>query len=289
MLDALRQITIVGTGLLGASLGLALKERGFSGKIVGVGRRLTTVNRARQLGALDEASTDLAQAVEHSDLLILAAPLGQFEPIFQSLAACEHHGLVITDVGSTKSQVCALARRYLLAPGQFVGSHPMAGSEQQGPDAASAQLFHGKPCILTPESDTNGDAVKLVRELWQTLGMRVLAMSPGEHDEQVALISHLPHLVAVVLVDLAARYAAMDVASTGFADTTRVASGDANIWADVFASNRQALVQAIDEMTGELAKARQMIADNRHDETLAWLRKSKAVRDAWMSGKTGNG
>ncbi len=283
-MDRLQQVTIVGTGLLGTSLGLALKTRNLAERVVGVGRQVATVERARDLGAVDDVATDVAAAAAPSDLVVLATPLGQFPAVFAALASCDRPDLTVTDVGSTKADVCRLARTHLKRPQRFIGSHPMAGSERQGPDAGSADLFNGKPCILTPEADADPAALTLVRDLWLTLGMRVLVMAAPHHDAQVARISHLPHLLAVLLVDLAARHGSLDVASTGFADTTRIASGDPHIWADVFTSNRDAVLTAIDAFTADLAQARHLIAQGDPAQLLHWLTQSKTTRDNWQSG-----
>ncbi len=281
MTEPLRQVTIIGTGLLGASLGLALKKQGLAQRIVGVGRNAATVERARARGAVDVAAADVAEACREAELVVLATPLSSFEQLFHALSAVEQPDWIITDVGSTKSSVCGLARRYLKYPKRFVGSHPMAGSEQQGPDAACADLFAGKPCVITPEPDTDPAALERVSRLWTDLGMRVLRMSAADHDAAVARISHLPHLLAVLLVHLADRGGALEVASTGFADTTRIASGDPHLWADVFLHNRDAVLATIDALTADLTTARHLIAAADPAVLTDWLAQAKQARDAW--------
>ncbi len=281
-MDHVKQITIVGTGLLGASCGLGLRAAGFAGLIVGVGRRIETPKRARRLGAVDTATTDLGPAVRNSQLVILATPLSSFAPLLEQLAKHLHEGLVITDVGSTKQQVCADARRLLPTPSHFVGSHPMAGSEQHGPDAARADLFHNKPCIITPEADTLSATQQTVEALWTMLKMRVLKMSPAQHDHQTARISHLPHALSVLLVELAAKHDALDLASTGFRDTTRLASGDPKVWLDIFATNHHAIAQAIDEFTQRLTQFRNHLTQGDQEAILQLLQQNKQTRDAWV-------
>ncbi|MDP7349094.1 MAG: prephenate dehydrogenase/arogenate dehydrogenase family protein, partial [Phycisphaeraceae bacterium] len=188
----------------------------------------------------------------------------------------------ITDVGSTKQQVCAAASRLLADPGCFIGSHPMAGGEQHGPSAARADLFGEKPCIITPGENASETRLALVESLWQTLGMRTMRMSAADHDRTVAQISHLPHLAAVLLVELAARGGAMDVASTGFADTTRVASGDPGLWADIFETNRDAMVAAIDTLCDDLNGFKQLLAGKDTASLLELLERAKTARDQWM-------
>ena len=282
-MDKVRQITIVGTGLLGSSCGLGLRAAGYSGRIVGVGRRALTVERARELGCIDEAATSLEAPVRGSDLVILATPLSHFAGLLQELAGYDHPGMVVTDVGSTKQQVCAEACRWLPDPTRFVGSHPMAGGEQHGPDAASADLFRGKPCIITPESDTNPEAIRTVEALWAMLEMRVVQMPAEDHDHHVARISHLPHALAVLLLDMVHKQGGLELASTGFRDTTRVASGDADVWLDIFTANRQSLIDAVDAFTGQLADFRELLATTDNEKLMELLRHSKDVRDDWIS------
>ena len=279
------QVTVVGTGLLGGSIGLGLRAAGYGGRIVGVGRREQTVRRAVALGCMDEATTDLTEAVgaEARMLVVLATPLGVGERLLTQLAGVGRADMVVTDVGSTKQRVCAAARRLLPRPGRFVGSHPMAGGEQHGPDRADAGLFRDKPCIITTEPDTDADALSTVESLWSTLGMRLIRMSATEHDRRTAAISHLPHAVAALLVDLGARAGGLDIASTGFRDTTRVASGDPRVWVDIFLTNRQAVLDAIDSLSGDLASFRQLLEDDDHGGILDLLTGSKATRDRWQA------
>lgn len=285
-LDNVKQVTIVGTGLLGGSCGLALRAAGFQGRIVGVGRNLDTVERARKRGCLDVASTELGMATRDSQLVVVATPLSSFPTILKELARNIHKAAVVTDVGSTKQEVCATARRLLPVPSRFIGSHPMAGSEQHGPDAADADLFKNKPCIITPEPDADPAALRLVEGLWTALEMRLIRMSPAQHDRRVAGISHLPHAISVLLVELAVSTGGLDLASTGFRDTTRLASGDPAIWQDVFTTNREALTETIDAFAARLAKFRELLASRDHQGLLKWLQDNKDARDKWARGFT---
>lgn len=282
-MDKVRQITIVGTGLLGSSCGLGLRAAGYCGRIVGVGRHVETVERARELGCVDEAATSLEAPVRGSDMVILATPLSYFAGLLQELARYDHPGMIITDVGSTKQQVCAEARRWLPDPTRFVGSHPMAGSEQHGPDAAKADLFRGKPCIITPESDTDPEAIRTVEALWAMLQMRVVQMPAEEHDHHVSRISHLPHALAVLLLEMVDGQGGLELASTGFRDTTRVASGDPDVWLDIFTANRQSVVDAVDSFSGQLSDFREMLVNTDDGRLMALLRHAKVVRDEWIS------
>ena len=277
------QLTIIGTGLLGGSIGLGLRAAGFKGKILGVGRRPQTLARALQLGCIDSAAPDLSSAAADSDLVILATPIGQFDQLLHDLSRAGRPSLVTTDVGSTKSWVLALARQTLPLPRakRFIGSHPMAGSELHGPDSASPDLFQGRPCFLTPDPDSDPAALALVESLWTTLGMRLLRATPADHDRLVASISHLPHALAVLLVQLAVRRRALDAASTGFRDLTRIASSDPAVWRDIFATNRQAVIDSIAELQKDLTHFQSLLATGSESQLLQLLESAKSARDQW--------
>ncbi len=280
-------LTIVGTGLLGCSLGLALKHAGFQGQIVGLGRRQDTLDRAVARGALDRGVTRFQDAIPPSQCVVLAVPLGAFPRVFTQLTPHLGPDILITDVGSTKASVTSLASHALPHPRLFVGGHPMAGSEHSGPDAASATLFHDKPCVLTPTPDTDPDALAQVQALWRAVGMRVLKMTPQEHDRAVAAVSHLPHAAAVLLVQAAQalgghdpHWGGWDVASTGFRDTTRLASSNPPMRADIMEANRPALLEALAALRSQLDA---MEASLRGTADLCTdLHQAKATREAWL-------
>lgn len=278
-----QRVVIVGTGLLGGSIGLALRQAGLAQRIVGVGRRQATLRRAAQLGCIDESTTDLAQATPDADLILLATPLGALPATLQQLADCPlAESALITDVGSTKRSIVDAAERLLPSPARFVGSHPMAGAETNGPDAARPDLLRGKPVVLTPTDRTHPDALQTIESLWIALGMRPLRMTPADHDEAAARISHLPHAAAALLVDAAANSTALDLASTGFADTTRVASADPHLWTDIFLNNRDALLKTLDDLADRHAALRRMIDHEDRDQLLTFLQSAKTTRDHWL-------
>lgn len=295
-----KQVTIIGTGLLGASLALALKQQGFGGQIVGVGRRQETLDQARGLGCFDGLTTSTAEALEAGrglpgeapHMAVLAAPLGHFREILEKVALADDPGLIITDVGSTKATVCALARELLPDASRFVGSHPMAGSEQQGPMAADAGLFEGKPCVVTrgkPGSMADDRTVALVRCLWELVGMRLYEMTPERHDRSVALVSHLPHAVAALLVKIAMADGgdALDIASTGFADTTRIAAGDPGLWVDIFQNNQAAVIESLECAVTEIERFRKALARGDHGALRRLLVGAKEARDSWEQDRSG--
>ncbi|MCC7146130.1 MAG: prephenate dehydrogenase/arogenate dehydrogenase family protein [Phycisphaeraceae bacterium] len=285
MLKGVQTITIVGTGLLGGSIGLALKQGcpTFTGRIIGVGRRQSTLQQALDLGCIDEMSLDLPAVLPRTQLLILATPLGHFDALLRQIASHDHPNLTITDVGSTKAQVCQLAARILPAPSRFVGSHPMAGSEQHGPKFARPDLFAAKPCIVINEPGHQPHATELVKQLWSALGMRLLSMTAQEHDRAVALISHLPHAAAVLLVHLAMGDRALAVASTGFADTTRVAASDPAVWADIFSSNRQPVLEGLDRLADLIARFRTLLKNSDPLALQNFLAAASSARQQWAA------
>ncbi len=276
-------ITIAGVGLLGGSIGLGLRAAGYKGEIVGLGHRAASLDEALRLGCIDRGELDLAPAVAHAGLIVLATPLSAFPKLLQGLGRSRTRpGVVITDVGSTKAAVCADAARWL-APGQaFVGSHPMAGSERQGPAHADAGLFKRRPCVVTPGPETDAAALARVKGLWTALGMRLITMTPAEHDARAARISHLPHAVAALLVQQADRHGDWPMASTGFRDTTRVAGGDPTIWRDIFATNRDAVTEALDGLSAALTEFRELVRSGDDDALRALLERSRAAREAWI-------
>lgn len=280
---------IVGVGLLGASIGLGLRERGYRGRLVGVGRSSQSLARAQGRGAVDEVSTDAA-ALEKCDLIILATPISVFERYLEAISALPAASAaalapprVVTDVGSTKRSVVERGERLVTGPRCFVGSHPMAGSDRRGPEAASADLFDGKPVIVTPTAKTDPSACEAVERLWCLLGMRVLKLSPREHDRAVAWASHLPHAAAVMLVDLARQHDALDVASTGFGDTTRIAAGDPAVWADIFLENADEVGKAFEAAGDWLREFGRMVREGKREEVMGVLEGVKGVREGWGS------
>jgi prephenate dehydrogenase len=268
---------------LGGSIGLGLRQAGFTGKIVGLGRRAESLALAKSLGCVDEIATDIATALRESQLVVLCSPVATFDGWFSRIAPECHPGMVITDVGSTKAEVCRQAAMHLgPCARRFVGSHPMAGGELGGAGHATADLFRGKPCILTPSGDADPAALAVVEALWMKLGMHLTKMTPHDHDWAVARISHLPHVVAAALMRLASGAGGLEIASSGFRDTTRVASGDPEIWRDIFATNRAAILEALDAYRRELGTFRDIIALGDGQKLMAALTDAQRARDAWL-------
>ncbi len=279
-----KHVTIVGVGLLGGSIGLALKAKYPDIEIAGVGRRQTSLDDALAIGAIDTASFDPAETAAKSDLIILATPVRAFARHLSSIAGSLKQGALVTDVGSTKAVVVRSATTILGPGGPFVGSHPMAGSELKGPKFARADLFAGAICIVTPTAKTPASLTNRTKKLWRDLGMKTVQMTPTAHDTALARVSHLPHVVAGLLMRLPAK-ADLEVSATGFRDTTRLASGDPEMWRDILMTNRKAMLSAIDKLDENLMHLRDLLeaADEKGIER--FLASAKKRRDTTI-GKT---
>jgi prephenate dehydrogenase len=254
----LRHVTIIGAGLLGGSMGLAIKRLCRGVHVAGVGRRRKSLAAALKVGAIDSAHLEASTPAGRSDLVILATPVGAFGKYLKAIAPHLKRGVLVTDVGSTKATVVRTAEAILGRGGPFVGSHPMAGSERKGPTFARADLFAGATCIVTPTPSTPAALVRRTERLWRALGAKTVRMTPAAHDRAVATVSHLPHAVAALLAMLPPR-AALAIAGKGLADMTRLAGGDPEVWRDIFVTNRPAMLEAIDEFDERLMALRDLM------------------------------
>lgn len=260
-----KEITIVGVGLIGGSLGLAWRQRHVPARITGVDLAAASLQRALEIGAIDRAAASLEEGVAGADLVVLATPVGATLEMAEELGALLRPGTVVTDVGSTKAEVC---RRMagVLPPGvTFIGGHPMAGSEGQGIEAADPYLFQNAVYVLTPLSGTPGGEVERLRQLLETTGAKVAVMDPERHDRLVAAVSHLPQLVAVALVNAVAAAEEQEggvlaLAAGGFRDTTRITGSPPGIWLDILTSNRQPVLEMLERFRRCLAVLEEAVA-----------------------------
>ncbi|UCD30291.1 MAG: prephenate dehydrogenase/arogenate dehydrogenase family protein [Planctomycetota bacterium] len=282
-INNLDTISVIGVGLLGGSIGLALRAAGFNGTRIGIGRRESSLNKALAYEAVDEITLDVAAGVSRAQLIIICTPIGRFEPILQKMAAALNAGTYITDVASTKVEVVKLCGRILPASVKFVGSHPMAGSEKTGVEFARADLFEHSLCIVTPTTKTPQATTRWMRKFWETIGSYTLTMTPEKHDTLLARVSHLPHAIATALVNMSKKDSAIDLAGPGFADTTRIASGDPQLWMDIFGTNRKAMIKALDQLIAELTRFRGQLDRDDSKAIHDWLAKSKQIRDRWIA------
>jgi prephenate dehydrogenase len=259
-----KKIAIFGVGLIGGSFALALKKAGAVEQVVGVGRTAASLARARELGIIDRTGRSVEDAVRDADLVLIAAPVAQTEAI---LAAIEPHlqpGTVVTDAGSTKTDVAAAARKALGKKiAQFVPGHPIAGRELNGPDAAIADLYIGKKVVLAALPENAPGDIARVAEAWRQCGAVIHRLTPENHDSIFAAVSHLPHLLAYALVDDIARKPHADLlfqyAASGFRDFTRIAGSSPEMWRDITLANRTALLAELDSYMAQLTQLRSLL------------------------------
>ena len=278
----IRQLAIVGVGLLGGSVAKAARLGGLAHRIVGIGRDAGRLRPALDDGTLDLAVTELDAGVREADFVLLAAPVLTIEGLLERVWRAAPDGALITDVGSTKRNIVRAAERLAATRSlSFVGSHPLAGSEQAGYRVARADLFRGATVVVTPTEATELGALKKTTEFWEALGARVSSLDPETHDRTVAAISHLPHLIACALVDGAARVepSALELAARGFRDTTRIAAGDPDMWTEIFLANRDALSATVEAFREALADLQRTIDAGQADALRAELARIKATRE----------
>ena len=265
-----KRISILGVGLLGGSIGLAIKSLVSDCQIIGYGHRQSTLDNSIRLGAIDLAFTDPAAAVEGADLVILCTPVGLFGEILAKISDALSPEAIFTDVGSTKQSVVQLAGKLLKYPTRFVGSHPMAGSEKRGVEFARADLFRGAHCITTPLASTDPKALEDIEAFWKMLGMRISRLAPDEHDRILAEVSHLPHAVAAALVAMQSEKG-LSLCGPGFRDATRIAAGDPGLWRDIFIDNKQSLSASLRRLRDELDQLQQKLDDGDAKAIEQWL------------------
>jgi prephenate dehydrogenase len=273
------QITIVGLGLMGGSLGMALRRRGLAREVVGLSRSRTTIRQAARRRAIDWGTTDPREALRNADLVVLATPVDTIVPYAKRLARSMKAGGILTDVGSTKAQIVTALEWSLPKRVAFVGGHPIAGSEQRGLEAARADLFDGSDCVLTPTSRTSRRALAVVRRLWRGLGCDVMTMSPRQHDHLLARTSHLPHLLAYCL-SLTEPPGLRAHTPRSVLDMTRIAKSDPDLWDDIFLSNRGEVLAAAGRFEGQWKSLRAAIVRCDRAALRRLLAAAKTKRDA---------
>lgn len=284
VLKDLRQITVIGLGLLGGSLSLAIL-RCFPGvRAVGYSHRARTRRKARELAVASEVADDIKAGVTGADIVILATPISTFGEIFAVIRDVLPSGCIVTDVGSTKVLPHLWAAKTLPSVVHYVGSHPIAGSEQRGVEFARDDLFDGATCILTGTKKTDKQAVQTLTGFWSKLGCSVKFMTPAEHDRVLANVSHLPHVAAAALTN-ASDARELKFAGKGFMDTSRIASGPASIWADVLLANANNTARGIDKIVAELLKLKRAIKDADRQRIQKLLEAARAKRAALIKQK----
>lgn len=276
------QITIVGVGLIGGSVGLAAKARGVAGRVVGVGRDKAKLDAAVAQGAIDAGTTSLAEGVRGSVLVVVCVPVEHIAPTIRDAAPHAPAGALFTDAGSTKRNLHAAARAALTRGQAFVPAHPLAGSEKTGSEHGRADLFEGRVNVLTPELGDDA-AVERVAGFWRALGCRVVFMDANKHDEALAATSHLPHAVAAGVAGVTP-VEWLQLTAGGWRDTTRIAGGDPALWAGIFLANRDAVLAAADRFAARFDEFRRLLEAGDGAGLGRWLADAKQVRDALGSG-----
>ncbi len=283
----IERLAVIGVGLIGGSLARALRAADAVGTIVGCGRARANLERARELGVIDELTHDPAVAVRDADLIFLAVPLGAMRGIFQAIRDQMHPDAVLTDGGSVKCSVIEDAKAaFGRIPQRLVPGHPIAGTEHSGVEASRADLYEDRRVILTPLAETDATALTGVKVMWETCGAEVTCMSVDHHDEVLAATSHLPHMLAYGLVDALARMRENDeifrYAAGGFRDFTRIASSSPVMWRDICVANREALSTMLARFGVEMTELADSIRRGDADHLLEIFERAKAARDRYV-------
>ncbi len=276
-------VAIVGTGLIGGSVGLGLKERGLATAVIGVGHRKVSINKALKIRAIDEGSTSIEKAAKQADIIILATSVNLIPDYAKKIIPLMKKTAILTDVGSTKNYIVSqlndeIKRTCGSGKSNFIGAHPLAGSEQRGIDSARPDLFEESVCVLTPTNLNSKKSITRLSNMWKALGARISIMTPSKHDEILALVSHLPHFVASSLAGVIdEKY--WKFAASGLRDTTRIASGDPDLWLSISKQNKQKIIEALRCFSEEVECMINDLERGNDKKLLGRLKKAKTVRD----------
>ncbi|MEO1524744.1 MAG: prephenate dehydrogenase/arogenate dehydrogenase family protein [Planctomycetota bacterium] len=276
--DWLNRVTIVGCGLLGGSVGMSLRRSGIH--LFGYARKDETCHRAMDANAVDDASTDLELACEGADVVVVASPVDRIAGLVGKVSQFVRESCLITDVGSTKGLIVReVGELGSSVAGRFVAAHPIAGSEKTGVENATATLLDDKVVILTPDGETETSKLRRAREFWLQTGARLIEMTPADHDERLAEVSHVPHLVSSLLASLLSEESKPLIGS-GWSDMTRVASGDPEMWMAICQHNREAILSQLDRFGEQLRELRTLVSETDEARLIEWLQLAKQRKDA---------
>jgi len=269
-----KRVTIVGVGLMGGSLGMAIKKHRLAKEVIGLSHRQSALDQAIKNKSIDVACLDVKKAISNADLIVLAAPVDSIIKLFSTINPYLKRGCVVTDIGSAKAKIVEQGEKTLSAPAFFVGSHPLAGSEKKGVIHATEDLFEGSICIMTPTKSTHQVAKQKVKHLWTRLGMEVKLLLPEEHDEILAYVSHLPHMLAYGLMEsVPTKY--FEYASKGLKDTSRLAASSPQMWNDICMANSKNVLNALDQCVERLANFRKAIVSGDQKSLLTHFNKAQ--------------
>lgn len=275
---------LVGVGLIGSSLARVLKKKGLAGTIAGVSRSEENRRIALELGIADEMHAGIAEAVRDADVVFLCLPVGSMGAAAAEMAPFLKPGALVTDVGSVKTKVIEAVAPLLPSGVHFVPAHPVAGTEKSGPSNGFAELFEGRWCIITPTAETDRNAAALVRRVWEEAGMNVEEMTPQRHDTIMALVSHLPHLIAYTIVGTAAdleeetQEEVIKFSAGGFRDFTRIAGSDPVMWRDIFLNNANAVLEVLQRFSEDLTALQRAIRKKEGDTLLDLFSRTRLIR-----------
>ncbi len=286
----IKRLTIIGVGLIGGSLARALRHANAVEHITGAGRNLEHLQHAQTLGIVDDVSTNLAVAVKDADVVLISVPMCAYANVFAEMAGSLPPHCLITDAGSTKQHAIDMAQAHLSADQitRFVPAHPIAGTEDSGVDASFAELFTHHLCVLTPMHETLPQATQAIKVMWQTAGSDMVCMEAADHDDFLASVSHLPHVLAYALVN-AVRKQGNDThdpfyfAAGGFRDFTRIASSSPEMWRDIALCNRTSLLHKLDALQVEFGELRDALEAGDGNRLLAEFSQAKQARDEWLA------
>jgi len=262
-------VAIIGVGLIGGSIGMALRSKGLVGRVVGIGRDASRLEEAKDLGAIDAYETELSKGVADAEVAVVCTPVTRIVEDILDAAQFGPHSILVTDAGSTKARIVEGVERDPRGRAGFVGAHPIAGSERQGAAFARSDLFEGRSCVLTPTALTPLDRLERARRFWSGLGCRLYEVDPLGHDERLALTSHLPHAVAAALA-ASVPVELLPFAAGAYRDGTRVAAADATLWAGIFLENRKPVLDALDDFQANLAEFRAALEAGDPSGLVAW-------------------
>lgn len=278
------QAAIIGIGLIGSSLARVLRRKGLADRITGAARSEKNRKTALDLGVVDEAFESPSDAVKGADIIFVCTPVGAVAETIGDFVPALKKGAIVTDVGSVKSEIVKQVKPYLTDSFSFVAGHPVAGTEKSGPENGFAELFEGRWCILTPDAGTDAGAVAAVREVWEMAGMKVEEMSAERHDKVMALMSHLPHLIAYTIVGTAAdmeaetREDVLKYAAGGFRDFTRIAGSDPVMWRDIFLNNTGAVLDCLQRFSEDLTALQKAIRQKDGATLQDWFARTRKIR-----------
>ena len=281
----INKITIVGVGLIGGSLARALKEKNLAKTVFGYGRDLSRLEEAKKSNIIDDYSTQIEEAINHADIIVIATPVGTFRNIFNEVKPLIANDVIISDVGSTKTNIVDIAKEILGDKSQcFVPAHPIAGKEKSGFEASDGNLYNGKKVIITPIEDNSSESIQVIESMWKNVGAEVDFMSPQSHDDLLGMTSHLPHMLAFSLVNYLVDQnpSASIYAGGGFKDFSRIASGDAVMWRDICLQNKNKIITHLKGYQSTVEELIDAIDQEESDKLELLFATAKKTRDSWI-------